>query len=203
MRKIVLTSLSLLILTVALTGNIEAQNMRVTKNAKSGKKETKKFSDRLWYGGSLILNYYGQSNYKVFTFGVTPMVGIKLFDEFSIGPRVGVRLDNYRLNTGSKIDKLPLFEFSEGVFARYKFLKVVFAHAEFNFTQYQYVSPYLSPTGELQKVNANTQNAYLGLGYNGGMGQLGTEIYVLYNFLEEQNSVAQPFDIRFGITYKF
>lgn len=76
-------------------------------------KGDKKFSDRLWYGGSLILNYYGQSNYTVFTFGVTPMVGIKLFDEFSIGPRVGVRLDNYRLNTGSKIDKLPLLNFQK------------------------------------------------------------------------------------------
>lgn len=203
MRKFVFVIFSLLLLTFVFVINADAQNMKVKKNSKSSKKVERKFSDRLWYGGSLILNYYGQSNYTVFTLGVTPMVGVKLFDEFSVGPRVGFRLDNYRLNTGSKIDKLPLFEFSEGVFARYKFLNVVFAHAEFNFTQFQYVSPYLSPTGELQKLNANTQNAYLGLGYNSGMGQIGTEIYVLYNFLEDKNSVAQPFDIRFGVTYKF
>lgn len=203
MRKFVFVIFSLLLLTFAFVINADAQNMKVKKNSKSSKKVEKKFSDRLWYGGSLILNYYGQSNYTVFSLGVTPMVGVKLFDEFSIGPRAGFRLDNYRLNTGSKVDKLPLFEFSEGVFARYKFLNVVFAHAEFNFTQFQYVSPYLSPTGELQKLNAKTQNAYLGLGYNSGMGQIGTEIYVLYNFLEDKNSVAQPFDIRFGVTYKF
>lgn len=203
MRKFVFVIFSLWLLTFAFVINADAQNMKVKKNSKSSKKVEKKFSDRLWYGGSLILNYYGQSNYTVFSLGVTPMVGVKLFDEFSIGPRAGFRLDNYRLNTGSKVDKLPLFEFSEGVFARYKFLNVVFAHAEFNFTQFQYVSPYLSPTGELQKLNAKTQNAYLGLGYNSGMGQIGTEIYVLYNFLEDKNSVAQPFDIRFGVTYKF
>ncbi len=203
MRKFVFVIFSLWLLTFAFVINADAQNMKVKKNSKSSKKVEKKFSDRLWYGGSLILNYYGQSNYTVFSLGVTPMVGVKLFDEFSIGPRAGFRLDNYRLNTGSKVDKLPLFEFSEGVFARYKFFNVVFAHAEFNFTQFQYVSPYLSPTGELQKLNAKTQNAYLGLGYNSGMGQIGTEIYVLYNFLEDKNSVAQPFDIRFGVTYKF
>jgi hypothetical protein len=89
------------------------------------------------------------------------------------------------------------------VFARYKFLKVVFAHAEFNLTQSQKPSIQLSPTGGLQKISINSQNAYAGLGYNSGMGDFGSEIYVLYNFLADDNIVAQKFEIRFGLTYKF
>jgi hypothetical protein len=198
--------LSILILFLGVAffaGSINAQNLKVNKGKKATAKQKTVFKDRLWYGGSMVLNYYNQNYYSAFTLGVTPMVGYKVFGEFSVGPRLGLTFTNYRENLGSKVDKLALFETSEGIFARYKFLKVVFAHAEFNLTQSQYPSNQLSPTGGLQKISINSQNAYAGLGYNSGMGDFGSEIYILYNFLADDNIVTQPFEIRFGLTYKF
>ncbi|MCO5276349.1 MAG: hypothetical protein M9911_00015 [Saprospiraceae bacterium] len=188
---------------ILLSFSTNAQNLKVNKGKKVTAKQKTTFKDRLWYGGSFVLNYYNQNYYSAFTLGITPMVGYKVFGEFSVGPRLGLTFTNYRENIGSKVDKLALFETSEGLFARYKFLKVVFAHAEFNFTQSQYPSNQLTPTGGLQKISINSQNAYAGLGYNSGMGDFGSEIYILYNFLADDNIVTQPFEIRFGLTYKF
>lgn len=180
-----------------------SQNLKVNKGKKAKVAQKASFKDKLWYGGSFALDYYNQGYYSYFTIGVTPMVGYKLVGELSVGPRLGLNFTNYRENIGSKVDKLALFETSEGIFARYKFLKVVFAHAEFNLTQSQNPSSQLGPNGELQKITIHSQNALAGLGYNNSMGSIGSEIYVLYNFLADQNVVNQPFELRFGITYKF
>lgn len=202
MIKHCFTSLSVLLLLCLATAALTGQNLNVRKDSKGAAAEDKKFKDRLWYGGGVSLGFASAQNESVFTFGLTPMVGYKVFSEFSIGPRVGFSYTNYRARYSSKVDNIALFEASEGIFARYKFFNVVFAHAEFNFTQSQYPD-FNTGINELTKFTVNSQNAYVGLGYNAGSGGFGTELYVLYNFLADENIINQPFDIRFGITYKF
>lgn len=192
--------LSVLLLSSFAANIVAGQNLNVKRGSEGAAAEGKKFKDRLWYGGGINLGFASSQNESVFTFGITPMVGYKIFSEFSLGPRVGFSYTNFRARSSSKVDNVALFEASEGIFARYKFFNVVFAHAEFNFTQSEYPKYDIN---EWNKYTINSQNAYVGLGYNAGSGGFGTELYVLYNFLADENIINQPFDIRFGITYKF
>ena len=139
---------------------------------------------------------------SVFSLGLSPMVGYKFTPDFSMGPRVGFSFSNYRFKNQSKIDKIATFDLAGGVFARYKFFNVVFAHVEFDLTRNQYAY-YNNLTRQLEKISQNGQDAFVGLGYNSGMGSFGTELYILYNLIADQNTISQPFEFRFGITYKF
>ena len=42
-----------------------------------------------------------------------------------------------------------------------------------------------------------------GAGYSDGNGVWGYEISLLYNVLQEENTLSLPLDFRFGITYNF
>ncbi len=181
--------------------SLDAQNNNSRIDNKSNKKEPNKFTDNLWYGGSINLGFASDGFSSVFSFGLAPMVGYKFTPDFSIGPRLGFTFSNYKFKTGAKIENIALLDFSEGVFARYKFFNVVFVHAEYDINQKQ--EAYFDLNNNLAKRAINDSDAFVGLGYNSGGGGFGTEIYILYNLLADDNTLSQPFEFRIGLTYNF
>lgn len=201
MLRLISKFIFILFIAIVSLNGLEAQNNNSRVNNKSGKKEQVKFTDNLWYGGSINLGFASNAFSSIFSFGLAPMVGYKFTPDFSIGPRVGFTFSNYKFKNGSKVDNIALWDFSEGIFARYKFFNVVFAHVEYDINQKQYA--FVDGSGNLDKLSVNDSDAFVGLGYNSGGGGFGSEIYIMYNLLADDNTLSQPFEFRIGLTYNF
>ena len=92
MKKFFLLSLLALLFVSMMTNDAHAQ--RQGKKKKSSKTDEyfdeSGFVNKLWYGGGLNLGYSGGNNQSFFAFGLSPMVGYKVWDDIiSIGPKLG------------------------------------------------------------------------------------------------------------------
>lgn len=162
-----------------------------------------KFVNDLWYGANANLQFGGGGSATFFGIGLAPMIGYKITPEFSIGPRVGFTYTNHSVLDRGNTLKANLFDFTEAVFVRYKIFRAIFAHGEYGIQQYQDVIGFNNITNKFDKAWFNTENAYLGLGYNAGTGSFATEISMLYNFLNGSPLILQNFEYRIGLTYNF
>ena len=169
------------------------------------------FTSRLWYGGGFNLGFSGNSYYSLFNLGVSPMVGYKVFDAFSVGPRVSLQYTYIKgVGTDGNIHKIHPLAYSAGVFARYKIFRSIFAQAEYEYESAElpyFSGPFLVydiAQAQVATARINRDNAYLGVGYNSAVnGGFGYEILLLYNFLATPNSTDLPIAIRFGFTYRY
>lgn len=173
---------------------------KTTKKKSKKEEEDRSFKNRLWYGGGFGLGFSGWNGGSVFSFGLSPMVGYKIWGPFSAGPRVAVTFNSVKV-PGEKA--LNLFDYEAGIFARGKIWGPIFAHAEVANAWAQF--PWYDNSGELTKLTDQTVNQYFGLGYNNSEGGVGTEILILYNprIAADPNSPYNPWDFRFGFTWKF
>ena len=159
------------------------------------------FGHRLWYGGGFNLGFTGNNFRSLFQIGISPMVGYKIFDELSVGPRVSLQYNHFRLNLGGgNIEKANATSWGLGAFARYKVFQNFFAHAEY---EYENAVGFFLGNNEIITVREKLNNYYLGAGYNSGNGIFGYEIYLLYNFNEREDTTNIPIDFRIGFTYNF
>ncbi len=194
---------------------VDAQNYGRGKKKKKKKKpartektddyfdESGSFAHRLWYGGGLTLFFTGNS----FNIGVTPMVGYKITDQISVGPRF--KIDYYQEKLYGEFNYKST-SWGTGLFTRGKLFQNVFAHVEYEYENLE-VPDYIG-NGQLQldpndpndilTERENRNNFHLGLGYTSG-GLVAYEIMVLYNVLESDSSERLPWDLRFGFTYNF
>lgn len=155
------------------------------------------FAHRLWYGGMINFQLQGGNGVNqggVLLLGISPMVGYKLNDIFSIGPRA--QLDYavfYQPGPNQKV----LF-WGIGAFGRAIVYNSIFVHTEYGFEGVSNLS------GDDNFGLQNTTNFLLGGGYNSsvGSGGFGYEILVLYNFLENDD-FSLPIEYRVGFTYNF
>lgn len=183
--------------------------------------ESGNLTGRLWYGGGFNLALAGSGDYNQFVFGLAPMVGYKITEDFSVGPRFGfdyqyvrgnAAVYNPNLATGQFLgftnEKKSTFSLSGGIFARYKAYRSFFAHVEFElqnrelFLEDRGLLIYETAPGELLTIQETRENFYAGLGYTSGY-PLGFEMLLLYNFNTPENTIELPFDLRFGINYNF
>lgn len=176
----------------------------VTQNTyaqtRSSKKNTE-LSSRLWYGGGLGLGFQSFSQQSSFLFALFPMAGYKITDAISIGPRIGLSYQ-YLKTRGfdNRIYKFHPLELSGALFSRAKLFRPFFAHVEFEVANEK--RPVYDNAGIPSIGTSIENNFYLGAGYNSG-GKFASEIYVLYNVMEDENTLDVPFVIRGGITYNF
>ncbi len=182
--------------------NIEVDAQRDRNRDKKSQNKTEDYFDesgvgsfRFWYGGGLGLNFgsginrFGQQTSQ-FNFSISPMVGYKVTPEFSIGPRVELSYFHLRTGNGSNVAKANFFNYGIGAFTRYKLFQQFFAHAE-----------YQIESSKLDGVNRRSvNNFFLGGGYTSG-GQIGYEVSILWNLLED--TVDLPLDYRIAFTYNF
>ncbi|MFT4667165.1 MAG: hypothetical protein ACI8YQ_003081 [Polaribacter sp.] len=161
-----------------------------------------KFIDKLWYGSGLTLGFAGGNNESVFTIGISPMVGYKLTDRFSVGPRVVLDYTLYKTNqVSNSVQRVDLVTYGLGFFGRAKIFQSLFAHAEYAILSQAFPA---QSGNDLVTFRQNTNNFYIGGGYHsGGGGGLGYEIVLLYNTLEPDDSIDLPIDFRVGFTWGF
>ena len=161
--------------------------------------QDKKFSDRLWYGAGGILNFQGVSGAaNRFQIGISPMVGVKVTEHLSFGPRLEV---NYVSTRISVADKLNSVSFGAGLFGRLKLFQVIFVHAEYDFIWDDefFINP---TTNEIFSERVREAQLPIGIGYNNGYGGLGYEISLMYDVLNQETG-SIPIVYRAGLTYRF
>lgn len=159
------------------------------------------FKSNLWYGGSAGLGFQSFNGQSTFLLALYPMVGYKLHDNVSLGPRIGVAYQHIRTaGFDGTIYKFNPIELSGGLFARYKPFYNIFAHIEYEVASDKVPVIRGGNTPVLETFVEN--NFYVGAGYTSG-GQISSEIYILYNVLEEGNTLQPPWSLRGGLTYNF
>lgn len=161
-----------------------------------------KFTDKLWYGGGFTLGFAGDNNTSVFGLGISPMVGYKITEKLSIGPRVVVDYTMYKTRLGGEVQRVDLVTYGGGVFGRFKAFRSIFAHVEYAVLNQAF--PASNSFNDLVTFREVTNNFYIGAGYNSSVGGgLGYEILLLYNTLEPDDSIDLPIDFRIGFTWNF
>ncbi len=167
-------------------------------------------AQKLWYGGGFTLGFSGNEFRRTFNIGVSPMIGYKIFDNFSIGPRGSILFNSLRGTTfdGDVVKANPL-SWSVGVFSRYKLFPAIFMQVEYEFenaalTVLDGIFSVRGPDGDMAIVRRSQDNFYIGAGYHSsGGGLLGYEIVLLYNLNGREDTTDLPIDFRFGINYNF
>ena len=226
MKKFLLFSLLSIFFIIAFSDDAYSQR-RGKKKKKSSKTDEyfdeSGFVNRLWYGGTVNFpNFFGGNNYNTFSVGIGPMVGYKVLDNISVGPRVSidylyVKGNAINVNTGQVVLnpsggarslKTNTVSYSVGVFARAKVLSNFFGHVEYESRNTEQIRvsngllAYDPVADDVLTVKETENNFYLGAGYNSG-GLWGYEIMLLYNVNEPDDTIDLPFIFRGAITYKF
>jgi len=190
-----LTKLLTLVFILLVSFNVEADAQR-DRDKKRGNNTEDYFDEsgvgsfRFWYGGGVGLNFGSSFNTSQFNFSLSPMVGYKVTPEFSIGPRVELSYSHIRVGSGNNVDKFNFFDYGIGAFSRYKLFTQFFAHAEYQIESRKFTDG----------TRDSRNNFFLGGGYTSG-GQIGYEISILWNFLEDTADL--PIDYRIAFTYNF
>ena len=201
MKKVTKFSILALILLFLGSSSMNAQTRRTTKPKEKTQKSDKYFDEsggfthKLWYGGTIALNYIGGYDGSRFYAGLTPMVGYKITPDFSVGPRIGFLYNKISFNSGS----ISWTDYTAAAFARYKFLQTFFLHAEY---EYANLGATFTQT-RVYEIRSSRDNIYIGAGYHSG-GVIGFETSILYNVnLPSGQYLQSPLDIRAGFTYNF
>lgn len=173
----------------------EAQRRRQTTETK--------LTEKLWYGGGFALGFYGGGSAGIssneFFVGISPMVGYKVTENLSFGPRLELGFLAGRYDIGTRIVKNNSFNYGVGIFGRQKFFNILFAHAEYGYLNQAQA---FLVNGDIETERIGQDQFLLGLGYNSGA-KVASEISVLYDFLAPEDTIDLPIVFRFGITYNF
>ncbi len=195
MKQIILTVFLLPLFFVMMDAQVTVRSSRDAAKDNS-------FATHLWYGGGMNVGFANDGFSSLFRIGVSPMVGYKIFEEFSIGPRLSLQYDHYRFRpfgSGGSVETTNSLYWAAGVFSRYKVLRTIFAHVEYEFEN----APVYAISGNsIEVLRRERTNAHVGAGYNSG-DKFGYEILLLYNLLHPENDINSPFSFRIGFTYNF
>ena len=201
----------------------DAQRRRKKKKKKKKKKTEQvdkssiDWRQKLWYGAGGTLNFGGNNAASEFAIGITPMVGYKINNWFSVGPRFEATVNTGRYDLGFvEITKLNTFDYGVGAFTRAKSPFGIYGHLEYFLRNEEFP---LNQDGnrlvgnQFPKIDANDNietgrefdaAAYIGIGYNSaGFSKWGYEIQLNYDLLAPEDIVQLPIDLRVGLTYNF
>ena len=205
MKRILQLSLLLFVLLLAFQVDGFSQGKKKKSDTDKYFDESGNFASKLWYGGGFTLGFSGNNFESVFQFGLSPIVGYKITENFSVGPQASLVYIYYKAETGTidGVESTNLLNYGIGAFARYKIARTIFAHVEYGFDNEVSTLGYNSISRKWEVNRRLNNNAYIRGGYNDGNGVWGYEIYLLYNLIQDDTSLNLPFDIRFGVTYNF
>jgi hypothetical protein len=207
MKKLFQLSLMILVLLFAFSNDTYAQRSKKKKKKSTTDQyfdESGSLKTKLWYGGGFTLGYSGGTFERFFQIGISPMVGYKITDKLSAGPRVSFVYTNYRVQFGNDVLTANPVSWDAGVFARYRIIPMIFAQIEYQFEN-DIQGFDLNSGNELETIRRKRSNFLAGLGYttSSAGSLLGWEILLLYNTTLPQNVLESPFIIRMGLTYNF
>lgn len=154
--------------------------------------------DKLWFGGAVNFFWINGSTTSQLLVGIAPMVGYKVTDKLSFGPRIEVQYTSFKIRSGpNSSQNLNNLNFGGFGFGRYKIFRNFFIHVETGITTEPYLA--LDAAGNPEFVRELRQPVMAGLGYSEG----GGEIYLLYDFNDPDQNTRFPFQYRFGFNYNF
>lgn len=162
------------------------------------------FTDRLWYGADFTLNFFSIPNGSAFNAGIAPMVGYKITDALSVGPRVEIlyRGERYDINTGQDL-KFNSTNFGVGLFTRLKVFNQYFLHAEYQSLNNEIGTSVDFTTNTINTTRSWEDHFFLGGGYGVSGGGVGFQVSLLWDVLQEFTSQNIPLYYRLGVNYKF
>lgn len=166
------------------------------------RREALPLKDRLWYGAGFTGNFSGSAYTSNVVVGLAPMVGYKITDNFSVGPRVSALVSFYKQQwTPTQTERVTPADWSVGLFARYRIARAFFAHLEYDYQDEAYI--FTDASG--LRIRREGNNAiYAGGGYSTPLGQhLGLEISLNYYLNQPFDDFRNPLNYRFGINYRF
>ncbi|MEL6140192.1 MAG: hypothetical protein AAFQ37_08420 [Bacteroidota bacterium] len=157
------------------------------------------FGQNLWFGGGLQLGFSSSNFESFFNVGLSPMVGYKITPALSIGPRVALNYNAYRLRNTADDFNSNYFTWSAGAFTRLKVIEPFFVQAEYSLES--------DVIGFIDgdPVRRNRGVPYLGAGYSPWAGGgASSEIVVLFRLNGDSRLVNEaPFVIRAGFNFNF
>jgi hypothetical protein len=198
-----LFSMKKLIISALVLGALLGFSLDLAAQSRNKKKKSKKeeFSirDRLWYGLG------PQFGFQPFSLGLSPMVGFKVIERISIGPKASLLWIPYKLQG---FRTLNLLDTELGGFVRVRAFRGLFLQGEIAqaWTQFPDNPTPANPT-ELTRRVVSQSNPVIGLGWNfsNGEGGFSQEIGIYYNFriANDLNSIQPPVSYRFAFTLGF
>lgn len=205
MKKLLQLTVCVVLLLISMPMDADAQYGGKKKKKKTKTEQTDDYFDekgniaaRMWYGGSI--RNIGLFN-NVFTASISPMAGYKITDQFSAG--IITKLDYYYERIQFSSLKIERLDYSVGAFTRYRIIPAIFAHLEYEQTNFS--TPYIASNGsEILYERDWEPYMYIGLGYQSGNGIVGYEVSVYYNPIHDgQKTREVPWDFRIGFNYNF
>ena len=141
-----------------------------------------------WFVGGMIGGIFSNNGGS---FEISPLIGYKITPDVHIGSRITYIYSSY--DYGGTTGNRSLNHYGVSLFGRYRFLKMLFVHAEYEVLSVEY--PYDQNTNERRTINS----LFIGGGLYQSMGGRGfATIAILYNLLETKNSPYSNPVIRIG-----
>ncbi len=227
MKKILFLFLTTaILLSFSFDANAQYRGKKKKKKKSSDKKseyleEGENTYHKLWYGIDVNWGFSPQNigagySGNTIVIGLSPMLGFKLNKNFSVGPRFGVNYQGGRYNDGNFGEdiRLDAFDFSVGIFSRFKFLKIAFAHAEIENFWESFATGILDDNNRLELERDASLHYYLGAGIGTPGQKLSFNGYFLYDIskhagftsdLRNNNITTEnfPLVVRLGFRYRF
>jgi hypothetical protein len=158
------------------------------------------FGSNLWFGAGAQLGFQGGNNSSFFQIGLSPIVGYKLNNIISVGPRGSFAYNSFKFATNVGDEKEKFVTWSAGAFVRAKVFGQFFAHAEYSLVNERERN---FQTGELDGVTRPIPFLGGGLSQGGGPGAAGFEILLLFRLSGADRIGDSPFEFRSGLNYNF
>lgn len=171
-----------------------------------GREQTFDRGGDLWYGGGLILDYQSRFGESLFRVGVTPMVGYKLNNFLSVGPRASLVYNAYGAEfQGLGRVKSRNWSYAIGAFSRAKLFRGVFAQAEYSLLSDVVITGIDQTTNQFRELRSTRAVPFLGAGFSngGGPGGVGFEIAVMFRLTQPDRLNDTAYEIRTGLNYNF
>lgn len=145
-------------------------------------------------------SYYGVSQ---FSFSMSPAIGYRVNDKFSIGPGISYAYNNYGFPTSvNTTQHISTSNFGIKLFAQYMVYRQFFLHAEYETTRAELLA--VDNNGNLTggTIARQVQTPLLGVGYRSQISnRAAADIVVLYNFQDDYNSIYPNPVIRFNFLF--
>lgn len=192
------------VLMISFTHNAEAQKRKKSRDVDEYFDDRGSFKDRLWYGADVTLNFFSVPNGNAFNAGIAPMVGYKITDAFSVGPRVEIlyRGERYNIGTGTDL-KFNSTNYGIGAFSRLRVFNQYFLHAEYQTLSNEIGYDIDFTNNQVLTSRSWEDHFFIGGGYSASGGGIGFQVSLLWDVLQEFSSQNVPIYYRIGINYKF
>jgi hypothetical protein len=202
MKRFLLSLLMLTTLSFFLSGQTTREDearddLKYSSTSQDRLRQQSDFGGQLWYGAGAQLGFSSFNGNSFFQVGISPIVGYKLNNILSVGPRASITYNN--VGFGSGIDNISFWTWSSGVFARAKVFQQFFVHGE-----YSLVSDVdVFSNGDQLRVTRTIP--FLGGGFQqgGGPGMAGFEILILFRLSQRDRFNDIPYEFRTGFNYNF